>query len=148
MQDQCNDGVPYRWLNIIDEYTRKCLYSIPQRHWNHKDIIDCLSGLFILHGTPQYLRSDNGSEFASNDLAEWLQRVGVTPLYIEPGSPWENGYCESFNSKIRDEFLNITLFINEIEARVLTQLWIQEYNTLRPHSSLGYRSPEAFEKQH
>ena len=94
-----------------------------------------------MRGTPGYIRSDNGSEFTANKLREWFVMVNVTTAYIEPGSPWENGYCESFNSKMRDEFLNMELFETMFEVEILTRRWVNEYNTIRPHSSLGYRPP-------
>ena len=105
------------------------------------DVLDALSGLFLLRGTPEYLRSDNGSEFTAKRLMSWLRDLGVITLYIEPGSPWENGYCESFNSKMRDEFLNGEIFDTLKEAEILTRQWLQIYNELRPHSSLGYLPP-------
>lgn len=104
-------------------------------------IVEILSDLFLSKGTPAYLRSDNGSEFTATKLREWLARVNVGTAYIEPGSPWENGYCESFNSKMRDEFLNGELFDTMFEVEVLTRRWVFEYNTARPHSSLGYLPP-------
>ena len=119
----------------------KCLASIPRRHWKHTDIIEVLSDLFIMKGVPDYIRSDNGSEFTANKLLEWMQSMGVRTVFIEPGSPWENGYCESFNGKIRDGFLNRELFDTMFEVEALTKLWVQEYNTVRPHSSLGYKPP-------
>lgn len=141
VEDRLRNGRKIRWLNIIDEYSRECLASIPKRKWKHTDIIEVLSGLFVLKGTPCYLRSDNGSEFTAKRLREWLKTVEVSTAYIEPGSPWENGYCESFNSKMRDEFLNREIFDTMFEVEVMTNHWILEYNTVRPHSSLGYRPP-------
>lgn len=141
VEDRLRNGRKIRWLNIIDEYSRECLASIPKRKWKHTDIIEILSGLFVLKGTPSYLRSDNGSEFTAIKLREWLQTVEVSTAYIEPGSPWENGYCESFNSKMRDEFLNREIFDTMFEVEVMTSRWILEYNTVRPHSALGYRPP-------
>lgn len=141
VEDNLSNGRRVRWLNIIDEYSRECLASIPKRRWQHIDIIEILSGLFILKGSPCYIRSDNGSEFTANRLREWLKNVNVGTAYIEPGSPWENGYCESFNSKMRDEFLNLEIFDTMFEAETLTKKWVLEYNTVRPHSSLGYRPP-------
>ena len=141
VHDRLSNGRQVRWLNIIDEYTRECLASIPQRSWRHNDVIDALSGLFVQHGCPGYLRSDNGSEFTAIHIREWLRDVGITTLYIEPGSPWENGYCESFNSKMRDEFLNMEIFDTMFEATVLTRMWVETYNTIRPHSSIGYQPP-------
>lgn len=141
MEDSLTNGKKLRWLNIIDEYTRECLASIPSRSWRGNKIIEVLSSIMIFRGAPEYIRSDNGPEFIAKKLKKWLQDVEVKTLYIEPGSPWENGYVESFNSKMRDEFLNTTLFDTFREAQVLTQMWVKEYNTVRPHSSLGYRPP-------
>ena len=141
VEDRLKNGRKVRWLNIIDEYTRECLASLPRRHWKHTDVMNVLSELFIMKGTPDYIRSDNGSEFTANKLLEWLKSLGVGTAFIEPGSPWENGYCESFNGKMRDEFLNRELFDTMFELEVLTKLWVREYNTVRPHSSLGYKPP-------
>lgn len=141
VEDRLSNGRKVRWLNIIDEYTRECLASLPRRSWKHQNIIEVLSGLFLTKGCPSYIRSDNGSEFTANILKKWLSDLGILTAYIEPGSPWENGYCESFNSKMRDEFLNIEMFDTMYEAEVLTRRWVNTYNTVRPHSSLGYRPP-------
>ena len=141
VEDRLSNGRKVRWLNIIDEYTRECLASLPRRSWKHQNIIEVLSGLFLTKGCPAYIRSDNGSEFTANILKKWLSNLGILTAYIEPGSPWENGYCESFNSKMRDEFLNIEMFDTMYEAEVLTRRWVNTYNTVRPHSSLGYRPP-------
>lgn len=141
VEDKTYNGKKIRFLNIIDEYTHECLASIPRRSWRNNDVIEVLSGLMVMRGCPEYLRSDNGSEFTSKKLRKWLSNVGVITTYIEPGSPWENGYCESFNARMRDEFLNGELFGNMYEAQVLTMRWVQYYNTIRPHSSLGGRPP-------
>ena len=141
VEDRLRNGKKLRFLNIIDEYTRECLASIPRRSWKHQQVIEVLSGLFVLKGCPVYLRSDNGSEFTATRLKQWLQDLGVKTAYIEPGSPWENGYCESFNSKMRDEFLNGELFDTLQEAIILTRRFVNLYNTVRPHSALGYRPP-------
>lgn len=141
VEDRLSNGRKIRWLNIIDEYTRECLASIPRRSWKHQNIIEVLSGLFLTKGCPEYIRSDNGSEFTAIMLKKWLSNLGILTAYIEPGSPWENGYCESFNSKMRDEFLNIEIFDTMYEVEVLTRRWVNTYNTVRPHSSLGYRPP-------
>lgn len=141
VEDRLSNGRKVRWLNIIDEYSRECLASIPKRKWNHVQIIEILADLFITKGTPEYIRSDNGSEFTATKLREWLSEVNVATAYIEPGSPWENGYCESFNSKMRDEFLNMEIFDTMFEVEILTRRWVHVYNTIRPHSSLGYRPP-------
>lgn len=141
VEDRLANGRKVRWLNIIDEYSRECLASIPRRKWQHTDIIEILSDLFIMKGSPSYIRSDNGTEFTAKKLREWLGRVEVSTAFIEPGSPWENGYCESFNGKMRDEFLNIEIFDTMFEVEILTRRWVREYNTIRPHSSLGYKPP-------
>ena len=105
------------------------------------DVLEVLADLFVRHGPPEYLRSDNGPEFTAKLVRQWLARLGVQTLYIEPGSPWENGYNESFNGKLRDELLNGEIFYSLEEAKVLTEQWRREYNTIRPHSSLRYRPP-------
>jgi len=133
-----------RVLNIMDEYSRECLRIHINRQLKAADVIYELSELFIERGVPDYLRSDNGSEFTADLLRGWLQRLGVKILFIEPGSPWENGYIESFNGKLRDELLNGEIFDTILEARVVTETWRKHYNTIRPHSSLGYRAPEAY----
>jgi putative transposase len=141
IEDRLRNGRKVRWLNIIDEYTKECLDSIAKRSWKHTDVLEILSGLFVVKGSPGYIRSDNGSEFTAKKLREWLMDVGVSTAYIEPGSPWENGYCESFNGKMRDEFLNREIFDTMFEVEALTRKWVLEYNTIRPHSSLRYRPP-------
>ena len=141
VEDRLRNGRKVRWLNIIDEYTRECLASIPRQNWKHSMIIEALSDLCIMKGSPGYIRSDNGSEFTAGKLKEWLKSVGVKTAYIEPGSPWENGDCESFIGKMRDEFLNREVFDTMFEVEVLTKKWVLEYNTVRPHSALGYRPP-------
>ena len=141
VDDRLIDGRKVRWLNIIDEYTRECLGSIPRRSWRNTDVIEALADIMIMRGIPEYLRSDNGSEFIAKKLRQWLNNLGVITTYIEPGSPWENGYCESFNSRMRDEFLNGELFGNLYETEVLTKRWVKYYNEIRPHSGLGGRPP-------
>ena len=141
VEDRTMDGRKIRFLNILDESTRECLASIPRRSWRNHDVIEVLSDLVLQRGAPMYLRSDNGSEFTANKIREWLKDVGITTAYIEPGSPWENGYIESFNSRMRDEFLNGELFGNMYEVQVLTKRWVQYYNQIRPHGSLGGRPP-------
>ncbi len=128
-------------LTIIDEYTRECLAIEVNRKLNSQKVMDVLSLLFLERGTPQYIRSDNGPEFIAIRLRWWLKRHNIDTLYIEPGSPWENGYIESFNGKLRDELLKREVFDTLYEAQVLIERWRQEYNTIRPHSSLGYRPP-------
>ena len=141
VEDRLTNGRRVRWLNIIDEYSRECLASVPRRSWRHQNVIETLADLFITRGGPAYIRSDNGSEFIATRLRDWLAEVGVATAYIEPGSPWENGYCESFNARMRDEFLNGEIFDTMAEAMVLTRRWVHAYNTVRPHSALSYRPP-------
>jgi putative transposase len=128
-------------LTIIDEYTRECLAIKVDRTLKAFDVIEQLADLFVARGTPDFLRSDNGSEFTALVVRGWLERLGVRTLYIEPGSPWENGYIESFNGKFRDELLNGEIFDTVLEARVIIERWRKDYNQKRPHSSLGYRPP-------
>lgn len=141
MLERTQDGRPLRILNVIDEYTRECLAVRVRRHLDHEDVQDCLTQLFCTRGVPVHLRSDNGPEFIARMLRGWLGKLNVKPLFIEPGSPWENGYIESFNGKMRDELLNREIFYTLREAQILTERWRKEYNHIRPHSSLGYRSP-------
>ena len=135
------DGRVFRILNIIDEYSRECLAILVKRHITSQDVIDQLFELIIFRGIPEHIRSDNGPEFTARAIRRWLNRVGVKTLFIEPGSPWENGYIESFNGKLRDELLNREIFTTLTEAKVLIEQWMREYNQVRPHSSLGYRPP-------
>ena len=135
------DGRSFRILNIIDEYTRECLSCLVGRKLTAEDVTSELFNLFVLRAIPEYIRSDNGSEFTAREIRKWLGRIGVKTLYIEPGSPWENGYIESFNGKMRDELLNRELFTTLTEAKVLIGEWRLEYNHFRPHSALGYRPP-------
>jgi len=139
--DRTSDGRAFRMLTLIDEFTRECLAIDVARRLTSEDVLERLSDLFVRRGVPTYLRSDNGSEFTANKVRAWLARVGVTTLFIEPGSPWENGYVESFNGKLRDELLAREQFDTLLEAKVLIERWRCDYNTRRPHSSLGYRPP-------
>jgi putative transposase len=141
MIDRTADGRAFKILNIIDEYTRKYLSTKVNRRIRSQDVIDELFELFILRGMPEHIRSDNGPEFTARAVRKWLNKLGVKTLFIEPGSPWENGYIESFNGKMRDELLSRETFTTLQEARVLIEQWRQEYNQVRPHSSLGYRPP-------
>jgi transposase InsO family protein len=136
-----HDGRSVRILNLIDEHTRECLMIRAERRWSSAKVIGALADVMVWKGVPEYMRSDNGPEFVAKDLRRWLADTGAKTLYIEPGSPWENGYCESFNSKLRDEFLNPEIFYSIQELRVLAERWRVHYNTIRPHSSLGYRPP-------
>jgi transposase InsO family protein len=135
------DGRAFRILTIIDEYTRECLALLVSRHITSQDVIDQLFQLFVLRGIPEHLRSDNGTEFTARAIRKWLARIGVRTLYITPASPWENGYIESFNGKLRDELLNLEIFSTIMEARVLIEQWRRLYNGVRPHSAKGYRPP-------
>jgi transposase InsO family protein len=128
-------------LTLIDEYTRECLAIDVARRLTSEDVLERLSDLFVRRGVPDYIRSDNGPEFTAKAVRRWLTSVEVKTLFIEPGSPWENGYIESFNGKLRDELLNVEIFDTLLEAKVLIERWRVEYNTVRPHSSLGYRPP-------
>jgi putative transposase len=141
MEDRTHNGVKFRILNVIDEYTRECLAVKVSRRLTSHDVVGVLTDLFIERGVPVHIRSDNGSEFIAKRVRDWLGRLQVRPLYIEPGSPWENGYIESFNGKMRDELLNGEIFYSLREAQVLIEMWRKHYNTIRPHSSLGYRPP-------
>ena len=141
MQERTQDGRAFRILTLLDEYSRECLAIEVQRQMNHQDVLDQLAELFVDRGVPEYIRSDNGSEFTAQAVRDWLKAVGVRTLYIEPGSPWESGYVESFNGKLRDELLNMEVFETLREARVLVQRWRREYNQRRPHSALVYRPP-------
>ena len=141
--DRTHDCWPFRILNIIDEYTRECLASYVARRGRSQDVILVLADLFLRHGRPAHIRSDNGPEFIARNLKTWLimNVLGVEPLYIEPGSPWENGYCESFIGTMRDQLLNGELFYTLIEAHIIIERWRIHYNTVRPHSRLGGTPP-------
>jgi putative transposase len=128
-------------LTLRDEYTRECRALRVDRRLGSGEVIETRAAVMIRHGIPAYLRSDNGPEFIANELRHWLSGVGAAPLYIEPGSPWENGYCESFNGKLRDECLNGEIFYSLREAQSVIEQWRIAYNTKRPHSALGYRPP-------
>ena len=141
VEERTSNGKKFRTLNIIDEFTRECLAIKVNRKLNSQDVIDELFKLFIYRGIPDHIRSDNGSEFTAKIVRKWLNRLGVKTLFIEPGSPWENGYIESFNGKLRDELLNREIFTTLEEAKVLIEQWRREYNQVRPHSALGYRPP-------
>ena len=141
MHDRTHNGVPFRILNIIDEYTRECLAVKVARRLTHKDVLDVLTDLFLQYGVPVHIRSDNGSEFTAKKVRQYLARLDIKPLFIEPGSPWENGYIESFNGKMRDELLAGEIFYSIREAQIIIEQWRKHYNEVRPHSSLGYRPP-------
>jgi putative transposase len=141
VQARTREGRPLRLLVILDEYTRECLSIDVARRLNSEDVLERLTQLFVTRGIPGHLRSDNGPEFTATRVRQWLDLIGVKTLFIEPGSPWENGYLESFNGKLRDELLNGELFDTLREAQVLVEQWRRHYNTRRPHSSLSYRPP-------
>ena len=141
VSDRLHNGKKIRMLTVIDEHTRKCLAIRVGFSLKADDVLDTLSTLFLTEGVPEYIRSDNGSEFTAKITREWIGSVGVKTAYIEPGSPWENGYNESFNGKLRDELLNTEIFYTIKEAQVLIEQWRRHYNEVRPHSSLGYRPP-------
>jgi len=141
MVERTSNGRAFRILNIIDEFTRECLRVKVNRKISSQNVIDELFNLFIFRGIPEHIRSDNGPEFTARAVRRWLNRLGVKTLFIEPGSPWENGYIESFNGKLRDELLDREVFTTLEEAKVLIEQWRREYNQVRPHSSLGYQPP-------
>ena len=141
VESRTHDGRKFRMLNIIDEFTRECLAIRIDRKLDSTSVVDALTDLFILRGVPDHIRSDNGPEFIAKAVREWVVAVGARTAFIEPGSPWENGYCESFNARLRDELLNGEIFYSLAEAKVVIESWRRHYNTARPHSSLGYRSP-------
>jgi putative transposase len=141
VEDRTRDGRKFRTLCVVDEFTREALAIRVARKLGAADVIDTLADLFIARGTPAHTRSDNGPEFTAVAVKGWISGVGAKTAYIEPGSPWENGYVESFNGKLRDELLNAEVFNTLAEAKVLIEQWRVHYNTARPHSSLGYRPP-------
>lgn len=142
--DRTASGSLLKWLGIVDEYTRECLALKVDRNITSEDVIDTLAELFAMRGVPARIRSDNGPELTAEALQRWLKQVDVQALYIEPGSPWENGYAESFFSRLRDEFLGMEVFESLPAARKLTLAWKEDYNHHRPHSSLGYVPPSEF----
>jgi putative transposase len=141
VQDRTPDGKVLRMLVVVDEFTRECLAIRVERRLGSDEVLEVLAGLFVARGAPEHIRSDNGPEFVAGAVREWLGRLGVGALFIEPGSPWENGYCESFNGKLRDELLDREIFYSLREAQVLIEAWRRHDNTVRPHSALGYRPP-------
>lgn len=141
VMDRTHDGRSLKCLVIMDEYSRECLAIEVQRRLTSQAVQEILGRLFLRHGCPVYIRSDNGPEFIAHALREWYKQLEVSPLFIEPGSPWENGYVESFNGKFRDELLNGELFFTLQEAQIIVERWRRQYNTCRPHSALGYRPP-------
>ena len=142
--DRTTSGTTLKWLSLIDEHTRECVALTVDRGLTSEDVINTLAELFKTRGVPKCIRSDNGPEFISKAIRAWLARLGIQILYIAPGSPWENGFVESFNSKLRDEFLNRELFENLRAAQALTAAWREDYNHHRPHSSLNDQTPTEF----
>ena len=141
VEDRTHDGRKYRMLNVLDEFTHECLAIRVARRLKATDAIDVLSDLFILRGVPGRVRSDNGPEFVAKAVQAWITGVGAKTGYIAPGSPWENGFVESFNARLRDELLDGGVFYGLREAQVVIEGWRRHYNTVRPHASLGYRAP-------
>ena len=141
VMDRTHNDKPIKILTLIDEYSRHCLALEVGRSIKSDDVLHSLSNQFLIYGIPENIRSDNGPEFTAKAVRGWLERIGVKTAFIEPGSPWENGYIESFNGKLRDELLNGEIFYNIKEAKVLIENWRKEYNTVRPHSSLNYKPP-------
>ena len=141
VQDRTDDGKVLKMLVVLDEFSRECLAIVVARRLRSDDVMASLADLFVEHGVPDHIRSDNGPEFVAKAVRGWLERLDVKPLYTEPGSPWENGYCESLNGKLRDELLAKEIFYTLKEAQVLIERWRRHYNTVRPHSALGYRPP-------
>ena len=141
VEARTHDGRSLRLLTMIDEFTRQCLAIRVARRLNSAHVIEVLGECMLEHGVPEHVRSDNGSEMTAQRVRSWLATVGTQPLFIEPGSPWENGYCESFNGRLRDECLNGEIFYSLKEAQVIIESWRTHYNTVRPHSALGYRPP-------
>ena len=138
---QTHDGRQVRLLTLIDEFTRECLTIKVARRINSFGVIETLADAMLRNGIPAHIRSDNGPEMTAKVVRDWLGQIGSKTLFIEPGSPWENGYCESFNGKLRDELLNGEIFYSLKEARIVIERWRRHYNTKRPHSALGYRPP-------
>ena len=141
VEAQTHDGRKLRLMTLIDEYTRQCLAIRVARRINSLGVIETMADAMIVHGVPEHIRSDNGPEFIAKELRKWLSGVGVKTAYITPGSPWENGFCESFNGTFRDNLLDGEIFYSLQEARVIVSEWVKHYNQVRPHSSLGYRPP-------
>ena len=141
VEAQTHDGRKVRLMTLIDEFTRECLAIRVVRRINSLGVLETMADVMLVRGIPEHIRSDNGPEMTAKIVRGWLASVGAKTLYIEPGSPWENGYCESFNGKLRDELLNGEIFCSLKEAKVLIEQWRHHYNTVRPHSSLGYRPP-------
>ena len=141
VEDRTHEGRKYRMLNVIDEFTHESLAIRVDRKLKSINVIDVLSDLFILRGVPEHIRSDNGPEFVAKSVQQWITAVGAKTAYIAPGSPWENGFIESFNARLRDELLDGEIFYSIKEARIVIESWRRHYNTVRPHASLRYKPP-------
>jgi transposase InsO family protein len=141
VEERTHDRRKIRLLNIIDEFTHECLAIRVARRLKSIDVIDVLSDLFILRGVPGHIRSDNGPECVAKAVQEWIGAVGAKTAYITPGSPWENGFIESFNARLRDELLDGEIFYSLREAQIVIESWRRHYNMIRPHASIGYRAP-------
>ena len=139
--ERTHDRRPLKILTVVDEYSRECLAIVVARRLRSSDVLETLAAVFVTHGIPAHIRSDNGSEFTAQLIRRWLEALGVRTLFIAPGSPWENGDVESFNGKLRDERSDREIFYTLTEAKILIERWRQAYNTVRPHSALGYRPP-------
>lgn len=147
LKDSTERGGGVRILTVVDEYTRECLAIEVARSIKARTVVEVLKWLALTRGTPEYIRSDNGPEFIAHEVGAWLEQAGCQTIFITPGSPWENPYIESFNGKFRDECLNCEVFMNLAEARTMIEAWREEYNTERPHSSLGYLTPDEFARR-
>ena len=141
MEAQTHDGRKLRLMTLIDEFTRECLAIRVARRINSFGVLETMADVMLMRGVPEHIRSDNGAEMTAKIVRNWLTQVGAKTLYIEPGSPWENGYCESFNGKLRDELLNGEIFYSLKEAQIVIEQWRKHYNTIRPHSAIKYRPP-------
>lgn len=141
VMDRTHDGRPLKMLVVVDEYSRACLTIKVRRRFTSQGVQELLGALFLKHVCLKYIHSDNGPEYIAQGLLEWCERLEVVPLFIEPASPWENGYVESFNGKLRDELLNGEVFYLLQEAQIVIEQWRRHYNTCRPHSALGYQPP-------
>ena len=141
VMDRTDDGRPIKILTLIDEYTKEALAIVPARRIRSNDVIDIFADVMIERGIPKHIRSDNGPEMVATKLREWLDKLGTKTLYIAPGSPWENGYVDSFNARLRDELLNGEIFYSLREAQIVIESWRRHYNAVRPHASLGYKPP-------
>ena len=139
--ERTHDGRPLKILTVVDEYSRECLALVVARRLRATDVLETLADLVVTHGVPAHIRSDNGPEFTAELVRLWLAALQVQALFIEPGSPWENGYVESFNGKLRDELLDREIFDTLTEAKILVERWRRQYNSVRPHSAVGYHPP-------